>query len=138
MSNEGKKFDGDKPDMSLLSSVAIQKVAAVMTFGKKKYDAHNWRKGIVYSRLLAAALRHIFSYLSGENLDPESGQSHLAHACCCLFMVLEFETTRIDLDDRYRSPSADKSPVDESRLTTAEGCHALAQESLDRYRNVKY
>lgn len=99
----GVKHDGEKPDMSLVSSIAILKVAKVMTFGKRKYTANNWRKGIAYTRLLAAALRHIFAYLGGENLDPESNQSHLAHACCCLFMVLEFEDTKPSLDDRYKN-----------------------------------
>ncbi len=88
--------------MSLISSVAIFKVAQVMTFGKKKYSANNWRGGIAYSRLLAAALRHTFSYLGGESKDPETGISHLAHACCCLFMVLEFEDTKPELDDRFK------------------------------------
>lgn len=98
----GLKFDGEKPDMSLLSSIAIAKVAAVMTYGKTKYSAHNWRGGIVYSRLLAAALRHVFSYLGGESKDPETGLSHLAHAMCCLMMVLEFEETSPELDDRFK------------------------------------
>lgn len=103
--NAGRKDDGEKPDMSLLSSIAIAKVAAVMTFGKKKYSANNWRKGLVYTRLLAAALRHIFAYLGGESKDPETGISHLAHAMCDLMMVLEFEETRPDLDDRYKAES---------------------------------
>ncbi len=104
----GIKHDGEKPDMSLLSSIAIQKIAAVMTFGKKKYSANNWRGGITYSRLLAAALRHIFAYLGGESTDPETGLSHLAHACCCLMMVLEFEETQPSLDDRYKAPDVTK------------------------------
>ncbi len=99
----GTKHDDGKPDISLLSSTAVLKIAQVMTFGKKKYDAHNWRKGFPYSRLLSAALRHIFAYVGGETLDPESGISHLAHACCCLMMVLEFETTKPELDDRYQN-----------------------------------
>lgn len=98
----GSKHDSEKADMSLLSSVAMLRIAEVMTFGKQKYSAHNWRKGISYSRLLAALLRHTFSYLAGESLDPESGKSHLAHAGCCVMMLLEFETTRPDLDDRYK------------------------------------
>jgi len=102
MSTEGKKFDAEKTDMSLLSSIAMYKIAEIMTFGKKKYSANNWRGGIVYSRLIGAALRHIFSWLGGESLDPETGKSHLAHASCCLMMLLEFETTRPDLDDRYK------------------------------------
>lgn len=98
----GIKHDHDKADMSLLSSTALTKVAQVMTFGKRKYSAHNWRGGFAWSRPLAAALRHIVSYIGGEDKDPETGVSHLAHACCCLFFVLEFEETHKDLDDRYK------------------------------------
>lgn len=98
----GVKHDQDKPDMSLLSSIALTKVAQVMTFGKKKYSAHNWRGGFAWSRPLAAAARHLYAYIGGEDKDPETGLSHLAHACCCLFFILEFEDTRPDLDDRYK------------------------------------
>ena len=100
--NEGIKHDNEKPDLSLLSSMAIIEVGKVMTFGKKKYTANNWRGGIVYTRLIAAALRHIFAFLGGESTDPESGISHAAHAICCLMMLLEFQQTRPDLDDRYK------------------------------------
>lgn len=98
----GIKHDQDKPDMSLLSSIALTEVAKVMTFGKKKYAAHNWRGGFLWSRPLAAAIRHIFSFLGGENNDPETGLSHLAHAICCLMFVLEFVFTKPELDDRYK------------------------------------
>ncbi len=104
-SPSGVKHDQEKPDMSLLSSIAMVKIAEVMTYGKKKYSAHNWRGGLGYSRLLAAALRHTFSYLGGEDKDPETGLSHLAHASCCLMMLLEQETTRPDMDDRYSRES---------------------------------
>lgn len=98
----GIKHDQDKPDMSLISSIALFKVAQVMTFGKKKYSANNWRGGFIWSRPLAAAIRHIFLYLGGEDKDPETGLSHLAHASCCLMFVLEFEETHKSLDDRYK------------------------------------
>jgi Domain of unknown function (DUF5664) len=98
----GVKHDQEKPDMSLLSNTALTKIAQVMTFGKKKYSAHNWRGGFVWSRPLAAAARHVYAYIGGEDKDPETGLSHLAHACCCLFFILEFEETRRDLDDRYK------------------------------------
>lgn len=98
----GIKHDEDKPDMSLLSNSALLKIAQVMTFGKKKYSAHNWRGGFIWSRPLAAAARHLYAYIGGEDKDPETGLSHLAHACCCLFMVLEFEETHKELDDRFK------------------------------------
>lgn len=98
----GVKHDQEKPDMSLLSSIGLFKVAQVMTHGKKKYSANNWRQGLAYTRLLAASLRHIFQYLGGESKDPETGISHLAHAVCGLLMILEFEDTKPELDDRYK------------------------------------
>lgn len=100
----GIKHDQEKVDMSLLSSIAIYKISQVMSFGKKKYTAHNWRGGFVWSRPAAAALRHLFSWLGGEDKDPETGLSHLAHAACCIMFLLEFETTRPDLDDRHKIP----------------------------------
>ena len=38
----------------------------------------------------------------GEDKDPESGLSHLAHAACCIMFLLEFEKTHPELDDRYK------------------------------------
>lgn len=99
--SEGRKDDSEKPDMSLLSPHALEKIAQVMTYGKRKYSANNWRGGIAYSRLIAAAMRHITAYQKGVDKDDETGLSHLAHASCCLMMLLEFEETRTDLDDRY-------------------------------------
>lgn len=98
----GMKHDQDKPDMSLLSNIALVKVAQVMTFGKRKYSANNWRGGFAWSRPLAAAARHLYAYIGGEDKDPETGLSHLAHAICCLMFILEFEDTHKNLDDRYK------------------------------------
>lgn len=98
----GIKHDSEKPDMSLLSGIALLKVSEVMTFGKKKYSAHNWRGGFVWSRPLSACMRHLVYYIGGEDKDPETGLSHLAHAICCLMFVLEFEETHKELDDRHK------------------------------------
>ena len=98
----GVKHDQEKPDMSLLSPIAMVKIAEVMSYGKKKYSAHNWRGGFILSRPAAAALRHLFAWLGGEDKDPETGLSHLAHASCCLMFLLEFETTKPELDDRFK------------------------------------
>lgn len=99
--NVGVKFDADKPDMSLLSSVALVELTKVLDFGAKKYAPHNWRKGIVTTRLLAACLRHTFAYLRGESVDPETGLSHMAHAMCCCMFILELSLTKPEFDDRH-------------------------------------
>ena len=96
------KFDGDKLPVNLLSTEALNQTAAVLKFGADKYHAHNWRDGFAWSRPLAAAMRHIMAFNDGEDLDPESGLSHLAHAACCIMFLLEFEKTHPELDDRYK------------------------------------
>jgi hypothetical protein len=97
----GLKYDGEKVRMELLDAYAIEQLAAVLTFGAKKYAAHNWRLGIRNGRLIAALLRHVFAYLRGENNDPETGLSHIAHAMCCCMFILGL-AHRVDLDDRYK------------------------------------
>lgn len=101
-SGSAMKFDDDKLPVNLLSSEALFQTAAVLKFGADKYHEHNWRDGFAWSRPLAAAMRHIMAFNDGEDKDPESGLSHLAHAACCIMFLLEFEKTHPDLDDRYK------------------------------------
>lgn len=87
---EGKKYDGEKPRMYLLPPKALTEVAKVLTFGANKYDEDNWKKlDNLQNRYTGAALRHIFAHMDGEELDPETGLDHLAHALCCLLFKLE-------------------------------------------------
>lgn len=102
LASEGIKYDSDKAPMSLLSREALEQTAQVLAFGAKKYAAHNWRKGFQWSRPLSAAQRHLLAFQDGEDKDPESGLSHLAHAACCIMFLLEFEKTHPELDDRYK------------------------------------
>ena len=99
---KGTKHDQDKPRMELLSTIALQGTAQVLTFGAKKYAAHNWRGGIEYSRLIGAALRHILAFNDGEDIDPESGLPHVDHAQCCLMFLSEQFHKGTGLDDRYK------------------------------------
>jgi hypothetical protein len=101
----GIKHDQDKPRMDLLDGHAIEQLALVLGFGAQKYAAHNWRKGLTKSRLVGAALRHLFAYLRGEDIDAETGLSHAAHAMCCCMFILGLEH-RKDLDDRYSESAA--------------------------------
>lgn len=110
MENQAIKFDEDKMPLHLLSSEALMQTAAVLKFGADKYAAHNWRGGFAWSRPLAAAMRHILAFNAGEDKDPESGLSHLAHAACCIMFLLEFEKTHQELDDRYKPNVQTPSP----------------------------
>jgi len=67
----------------------FEPVVRVLTYGATKYERDNWK--YVQNgehRYLAAALRHLAAYQSGERTDQETGESHLAHAICCLIFLL--------------------------------------------------
>lgn len=85
---EGMKFDGEKPDYSLLNMKQIEGLVAVLTMGAKKYDRHNWTSVEPY-RYYSALLRHISAWQEGEDNDSESGLNHLHHAMCNLYFLLE-------------------------------------------------
>ena len=96
------KKDAGKPRFSLLPYNGLKKVALVLGFGEsEKYDAHNWRKGVEWSRRLDSAISHVVKYTNGESSDDETGMSHLAHAVAQLLMVLDYEETHPELDDRW-------------------------------------
>ncbi len=80
------KYDQNKPDFTFLSYEMMEAIASVRAFGAKKYSRDNWKKGGENwtSRNLAAAMRHIVKYNNGEQIDTESGLSHLWHAACAL------------------------------------------------------
>lgn len=105
MSNQGGiKHDQDKPDLSLISKDLMEQMAKVRMFGIKKYSRDNWRLGFSYNRSIAAALRHIMAFKEGENLDPESGLTHISHALCCLEHLLNDYLHHPELDDRFKAP----------------------------------
>lgn len=95
------KKDEGKYDPTMLTIEMIELVSKVRMFGAKKYARNNFKiTGFKYTRSLAAALRHIFAYLSGEDNDPESGLSHLGHAICCLEHCIYDSKHHPENDDR--------------------------------------
>jgi Domain of unknown function (DUF5664) len=97
----GVKHDNGKPDMSLIPMAAALEEAAVWTFGKKKYDAWNWYKGLKYSQILSAMERHLTLLKAGQDFDYENGLHNAAAIRCCAAMLITFcVEKRSELDDR--------------------------------------
>lgn len=96
-----------KPQMHAVPPVALLALGAVMMLGKRKYGLTNWRdKTISASTYYDAALRHMFLYWDGEDIDPESGQPHVAHAMACMTMILDATAQGNFNDDRPKTPGA--------------------------------
>lgn len=92
--------------MELIPPSLMVELAKVMTFGAEKYGDRNWEKGIKYMRLYGAMQRHLHAWAGGEDLDPETGLSHLAHAAFGVAALLDFasqySSIQSPLDDRPR------------------------------------
>lgn len=102
LATKAVKYDGGKPRMELLSPWVIMEVAKVMTYGCVKYQEHNWRNGFNWTRPIGASLRHITAWLQNEDIDPESGLYHLAHAMCGIMFTLEHQLLEMGKDDRWK------------------------------------
>jgi hypothetical protein len=97
----GLKFDTDKPPVDLVDPETVLAIATVLSYGTVKYEPHNWRKGIAWSRLYAGVQRHLLAFWAGEDIDPESGLPHLAHALCGLMFLHWHWGHKGELDDRW-------------------------------------
>lgn len=102
VSTPALKFDNEKIPVELLPTQALEEIGKVLAFGRKKYDAWNWSKGFKWSRLIGAAMRHLFAWQRGEDKDKESGLSHLAHLGCCVLFLLQHEISGLGEDDRHK------------------------------------
>ena|SRR5271166_1147184 len=98
---KGVKHDSGKIPMELLSHKALEEIAKVFAHGEVKYGAFNYRGGIHWRRVIGAAYRHLGQFNSGEDIDKESGISHIAHLAACSIMLLDFIREHKELDDRY-------------------------------------
>lgn len=107
--NNAEPFKAQKVPLDLIERAWIEDVARALATGSKKYGRFNWRgSGVLTSQYVAASLRHIFAYADGEDLDPESGISHLAHACAGLMILHDSHHRHPECDDR---PGKEKGPL---------------------------
>lgn len=60
----------------------------------------NWERGMAWSRPFSALMRHMWAWWRGEDFDPETGYSHLAHAACCILFLMTYRGRETGVDDR--------------------------------------
>jgi hypothetical protein len=94
------RYNSDKPDLSLIPLCTLEDEARVWMYGKNKYAAWNWAKGMPWSAVMASLMRHLSAFQSGEDNDPESGLPHLAHISCNVRMLTLYSKTYKEGDDR--------------------------------------
>jgi hypothetical protein len=115
--NEGKRYDFGKSRMSLIPFVALRALGDVYAYGECKYASWNWAKGMAWSRMADAMLRHYERFSMGEARDPESGLLHSAHMAWNAIGLLTYELLNLGEDDRWKE-HADYLPEDYKTTST--------------------
>jgi hypothetical protein len=87
------RYDGGKEPLHLIPIRPLFELARVYGYGSKKYDDDNWRKATTWRRVIASMLRHVYRFAAGEDIDPESGVHHMAHAAFWAFALIDWSRT---------------------------------------------
>lgn len=94
-----------KAPLGLVPPYAMEQTAWVHKLGAEKYGPWNWREtGVCASTYVNAILRHLNAWRDGEDLDPESGITHLAHIACSANILMDAEVCGKLQDDRNKRP----------------------------------
>jgi hypothetical protein len=91
----------------------LEEYGKVCSYGSRdKYAQNNWRYGFVWSLSANALLRHYLAWVGGEDLDPDSGLHHLAHAAWHSLVLVQFSKDHPEKDDRFQGPAHPHSAGD--------------------------
>lgn len=118
-----------KVPVSTVPANVIQEIGLAMLEGALKYGRHNYRvSGVRASVYYDAAMGHLMSWWEGEDLDPDSGLSHVTKALASLTVLRDAMARDMLTDDR---PPQGKRPADIDRSDPRVG------KLLDKYPDPK-
>ena len=98
------KDDSGKTRYELIPFDSLKAIADVFAYGADKYYDNSWRTQTPaeYSRTFGSIMRHLTQWFIGEDVDPESSHSHLAHAATQIMMLMHVAANFQDRDDRIK------------------------------------
>lgn len=112
-----------KAKFSVIPAGVLFDVGLAMLEGACKYGRHNYRgAGVRASVYYDAAMGHLADWWEGQNLDPDSGLSHVTKAIASLVVLRDAMFQDMLTDDR--PPRSKVSKVD---------FNGLAAEIIDRH-----
>ena len=97
----------DKAPLWLLPPSALEAASQAHAHGAAKYGPANWRaRRVCASTYVSAMMRHLNAWRDGEDNDPESGFTHLAHIIASANILIDAKACGTLEDDRLKKPAA--------------------------------
>lgn len=115
--NEGQKFKADAGKLRaglLFEGMprSLLMLAAVLSYGAQKYEAHSWKK-VAGERYVDAKFRHLLNEMADLGLfDDESGLLHSAHELCNSMFILEQKLEKLSPEEFKKLLRFNKPPQD--------------------------
>lgn len=112
-----------KVPMSAVSAPVMAEIGVAMLEGAAKYGRHNYRAvGVRSSVYYDSTMRHLMAWWEGEDVDADSGMSHVTKAITSLVVLRDAMIQGMCTDDR---------PPSSVEFYTA--LNAKAEAILDKY-----
>lgn len=129
--NPKTQFGAVKPGLFYMPPMPLYETALAHMQGALKYGHYNWRDDPVsISTYADAAKRHIDLYLEGQKNASDTGIHNLAHANCCLNIIMDAEHHGTLIDDR-------KLTILYTNNNTGEQFEAYMEETKARVTRIK-
>ncbi len=117
-----------KPGYSNVPVPVLYEIGAALLEGERKYGGYNWRvAGVRTSVYINATRRHIDDFWEGQDIDPDSGLSHITKAIASLVVFRDAQIQNMVAND-------DRPP---SSTPFMEDARARTADIIARYPNPK-
>jgi hypothetical protein len=97
------RYNEGKLQWSMIDFKSLEGMVRVLEMGARKYSKDNWKLGMPVTQVCESLMRHLFAYMSGEDTDPESGESHMSHVLVNAMFVEYIMKERSEFDDRKKN-----------------------------------
>ena len=117
-----------KVPVSTIPAPVMSEVGLALLEGARKYGRHNYRvAGIRFSVYYDATIRHLMAWWEGEDIDPDSGLSHITKAIAGLTVLRDAMLNDKVTDDR----------PPKSKAGWIDGLNERAGAIIDKYPDAK-
>lgn len=77
--NHSLRYNTGKPKWSLVHMHSLVPMIRALEYGALKYAPFNWQKPMKRDEVLDSMQRHLAALIDGNELDDESGLTHIGH-----------------------------------------------------------